>query len=71
MPRVPYEVVAQEAERIIVRMVLAPSWEQAYYYWDLYTTFIESCGWTNQEFDRETIKRIDRAWELFPLRKWN
>lgn len=54
------------------KMVLAPEWEQAYYYWDLCRGYIEACGWTNQEFDSETIRRVDKGWErFFKPRIWN
>ncbi len=69
MSRIPYEIVAAEADRLIIRMVVAPTVEQVYYYWDLYVTYIEACGWTDQEFDKETIKRIDAGW--FKRRNWN
>ena len=70
MPRLPYEVVAVEADRLIIRMVVAPSVEEVYYYWDLYVSYIEACGWTDQEFDKETIKRIDAAW-ILRRTNWN
>jgi hypothetical protein len=72
MARVPYEIVAIEVDRIMRKMVLASEWEQAYYYWDLCRGYIEACGWTNQEFDNETIRRVDKGWErFFKPRIWN
>lgn len=70
MARIPYEIVAIEANRIIVRMALAPSWE-AYNYWEQYIVFIEVCGWTDFEFDQETLKRIDMSWGNIKIRYWN
>lgn len=70
MSRVPYEIVAAEADRIIIRMVIAPTLEGMYYYWDLYIAYIEACGWTDQEFDKETIKRVDAAW-ILRRTNWN
>lgn len=68
MPRVPYEIVAVEADRLIVRMALAPSIRQAVHYWRRYIDYIEACGWTDSEFDIETLKRIDRIWDLLLCR---
>lgn len=70
MARIPYDIVAIEANRIIIKMVLAPSWE-AYYYWELYISYISVCGWTDQEFDAETMRRIDAAWENYKRKIWN
>jgi len=71
MSRVPYENVAAEADRIIVKMALASTWERAIYYWDMYIEYIESCGWSNQEFDNETLQRIDVAWSNIKRQNWN
>jgi len=70
MPRLPYEIVAFEAERIIIKMVIAPEWEWPEH-WDTYISYIEACGWTRWEFDNETLKRVDRAWETVPFQNWN
>lgn len=63
MARIPYDSMAPEANRFIINMVSASSWEEAYEYWDQYNDFIETCGWTDREFDLETIRRVDAAWE--------
>ena len=62
MVRIPYELVALEADRIIVRMVLSPNLRMVDYYWDLYINFITACGWTDRELDKETLRRIDANW---------
>lgn len=62
MSRIPYEIVAVEANRLIIRMAIAPTWQRANYYWNLYLEYITACGWTDQEYDRETLRRIDAAW---------
>lgn len=71
MARVAYEIVAVEAERLIIRMALAPSMGQSIYYWRRYIEYIEACGWTDREFDLETLKRIDRTWGLLLCRNLN
>jgi len=70
MPRIPYEIVAIQADRIIFQMVVAPTMRQAIYYWDLYIDFITACGWTDREFDTETLRRVDAAWENLK-RQWS
>ncbi len=71
MLRVPYELVAIEADRLIVRMAVAPTPRQASYYWDLYIVYIEACGWTDREMDLETMRRVDAAWENLRRQIWN
>lgn len=62
MVRLPYEVVALEANRMIVRMALAPTLRLSIHYWQRYIQFITACGWTDREFDKETLRRIDANW---------
>lgn len=62
MVRIPYDIVAIKANQLIIKMVLA-SINNINYYWALYIIYIEACGWTDQEFDSETLYRIDAAWD--------
>lgn len=71
MARIPYDSMALEANRFIINMVKASSWEEAFSCWDQYIDFIEKCGWTDREFDLETIKRVDAAWEQIKRRILN
>lgn len=70
MGRVPYDVVVIEADKLWLRMVIAPTWD-SYHHWDVYTAFIEACGWTEREFDREMLRRIDLAWDNIRRQIWN
>jgi hypothetical protein len=70
MHRLPYELVAIEVDRLMFRMMLAAPWEMQHY-WDLCALYIEACGWTEREFDREMLRRIDAAWESFRRQLWN
>lgn len=63
MPRLPYELVVIEADKILLQMVLAPDW-RAHEYFERYLLFITACGWTDLEFDAETLRRVDAAWDL-------
>jgi hypothetical protein len=76
MFRIPYDVIAIEADRLIIKMVIASSREESFHYWNLYLEYIAACGWTNQEFDQEMMRRIDKNWgdnveksSLWELRK--
>lgn len=71
MFRVPYDIVSVEANRIIIRMAVASSWEESYYYWDLYYSYINNCGWSNKDFDKETLLKIDATWEKYLNQTWN
>jgi hypothetical protein len=71
MSRIPYEVVVIEADRLIVRMAIAPTPRQAGHFWNLYIGFITACGWTDREFDLETLRRVDAAWENLRRQIWN
>lgn len=57
--KLPYEAFVIRANRLIVKMVLS---NDPIHYWDQYTLLLEACGWTDREFDRETLRRIDAAW---------
>jgi len=71
MHRIPYEIVAIEADRLIVRMVLSYELGLSQYYWELYLGYIAACGWTDQEFDQETLRRVDVAWDNVKRQLWN
>jgi len=57
--KLPYEAFVIQADHLIVQMVIA---SDPIYYWDQYTLLLEACGWTDLEFDLETLRRIDLAW---------
>lgn len=58
--KIPYNIVAIEANKLIVRAVMA---NDDFYHYDLYMDYIHACGWSNFEFDQETIKYIDKNWD--------
>lgn len=63
MNRVPYEIVAEKINWIIIKM--ATSIDQSDYYWEQYIIYIEACGWSDLDFDKETLRRIDLNWENY------
>lgn len=69
--RIPYDVVVIEADRLILRAVVSKTLDRAVDYWNQYLSYIESCGWTNREFDNETLRRVDAGWLDLLKRNWN
>lgn len=72
MTKIPYDLVALEADKLIVRMALSSIYD-SYHYFRLYLHYLSACGWTEYEFNRETLHRIDAAWDSFfkPKIIWN
>jgi hypothetical protein len=64
MTKIPYDLVAIEADKLIVRMALSSMYE-SYHYFRLYLFYLDACGWDEKSFDRETLRRIDAAWDQF------
>ncbi len=63
MPRIPYEYVALKVNTYLVRAVVSKSFEARCYWWDQYLGFLDACGWTDHDFDAETLRRIEIEWE--------
>ena len=57
--RVPYELVATQADNLIIGMALSLDTR----WWYRYLFFLDIHGWTDQEYDQETLRRIDAAWD--------
>jgi hypothetical protein len=60
--RIPYEIMAFEAERILMQGLLGTNDDLLEAY-ERYVDYIEACGWTEREFDEETLKRVDHNWD--------
>jgi hypothetical protein len=58
--RIPYELVAIQADALIIRMTLSLDSR----WWQQYIFFLDACGWTDKEYDQETLRRIDAAWDF-------
>jgi hypothetical protein len=63
MPRVPYEYVALEVNRYLIKAVVSKTSESRWYWWDQYLCYLDACGWTDRDFDNETLRRIEIEWE--------
>jgi hypothetical protein len=67
MLQVPYHIIADEANYLIDMAATATIEEE--YYWDMYYALLHGCGWTDQEFDRGTLIRIDNYWKQVSIGK--
>jgi hypothetical protein len=59
--KVPYEIITLEVDKLITSMAL--SYNIPNNYWQYYLQYISACGWTDFEYDQETIRRIDLTWD--------
>lgn len=65
MVRIPYEIVAPEAEKLFNRLLdNFNDMDLFEEYEEVYVTFIQACGWTLQEYNEEQLKRIDGGWNV-------
>jgi hypothetical protein len=61
MEKVAYDIVVIEAMRLLDKAVSASIEYQASYF-QQYSNYLSSMGWTDAEFDAEMLKRIDQNW---------
>lgn len=71
MPKIPYERLAPEANKLIQKMTLARDLQTISYWWDIYVSLLEAAGWDPISFDRETVKRVDEGWDDSKPIVWN
>ena len=71
MPKIPYERLAPEANKLIQKMTLARDLQTISYWWDIYVSLLEAAGWDPISFDRETVKRVDEGWDDTKPIVWN
>lgn len=65
--KLPYETINFYAFFLIDLAALSDTDDEAIMHWDSYLSYLESCGWSDQEFDVETLKKIDSNWDLYLL----
>jgi len=63
MQKLPYERIVIEADKLYQKAIHAPSIELLKYWYERYSIFLESTGWTPASFQAEEVRRIDEAWE--------
>ncbi len=71
MPRIPYERIAPEANKLFDKMATAPDIKQLRYWYDAYVSLLEAAGWDPVSFDKETQKRVDAGWDDEKPVIWN
>lgn len=64
--RIPYEIVALEANKILERLLDAKDEIEARDIYQEYEQYLAATGWTDMEFDAAKLKRIDADWEDAP-----
>jgi len=63
MAKLPYDVVALEANKLLDNLYRAKDLDEASAMYDTYVQYLEACGWDDKSFDIESLKRIDKAWD--------
>lgn len=58
-----YETLAVEAYHLFDKAATCPHWETDIYQ-HMYHSLLGGCGWTDESFDAETLRRVDLYWEL-------
>lgn len=61
--KLPYNNIQERAWQLIEMMCRVNSLELRILLWDEYLTYLESCGWTDKEFDVEVLHRVDTTWD--------
>lgn len=53
MQPIPFDIIAIEVAKIDLQSIDG---------FDFYGEFLDACGWTVLEFEKEELRRIDRQW---------
>jgi len=64
--RVDYEFIAPEAHKLLDRLLSVSDNDEAIRIYREYIDFLNMNGWTNDEFDAETLERVNKSWETKP-----
>lgn len=63
MVKIQYEIVAIEANKILDKILLSNEDDDIIEnYYSKYIEYLVACGWSNEEFDKETQIRLDKNW---------
>jgi hypothetical protein len=71
MPRIPYERIAPEANKMFDRMTTASDIKTLRFWYNAYVSLLAAAGWDPVSFDKETLKRVDEGWDDTKPIVWN
>jgi hypothetical protein len=60
--KLPYESIVWMADRLFMRSATANSLAESIHHFKIYFCYLDACGWSEQEFNAETLRRIDSNW---------
>jgi hypothetical protein len=63
MARLPYDLVAIEANKLLSKILSARSMDEMTAFYNEYINYLEATGWSSTSFDSETLKRVDANWD--------
>ena len=53
----------REIDRLVIKMAKTNSFQELNELIQVFDAYLEACGWDNDSFDKEYIKRIDEGWD--------
>jgi hypothetical protein len=62
--KITFDIVSYYADIFCIKSAVAKTIQESSLYRDLYFAYIDSCGWSDKEFDAELLRRIDDNWDL-------
>lgn len=63
MKKIDYNIVYTQSDIYFGKATMAKTLQESAEWFDMYHEYITACGWTSQELDAETLKRVDNSWE--------
>ncbi len=58
-----FEKVQADAFRLLnTAVVSVGDSESSYFFYEAFALYLEAAGWSEEEFDAELLKRINRGW---------
>lgn len=62
MNRITYETVEVKVWELTLKMGKSDNEKEQFTIIDQISDYIKACGWSEKEFDEETLRRIDNNW---------
>ena len=63
MIKAPYDMVMLQADHLLELAIVAQDFQDRRTYLDQYYEFLNATGWTDYEYDAETLRRVDNDWD--------